>query len=134
MIAAVSTAGKAAYRTVSRGKAAPKSDEYRAAAGQAGDRNHELTADLLASRLLVQGGRPEAALDALIEVSLELPADHVRGLSWRVELDLARLHVDFGWAASARDHAEQATELAKRDGNTIAMGQALLAEAAESII
>jgi len=105
-------------------------DEYRDAAVQAGDRNHELTADLLAARLLVQGGRPEAALDALIEVSLELPADHVRGLSSRVELDLARLHVDFGWAASARDHAAQAIELAGRDQDLIAQAHALLAEAA----
>ena len=103
--------------------------EYRAAAEQAGELNHELTADLLAAKLLVQSGRPEAALDALIEVSIELPADHIRALSSRVELELARLHVDFGWAASARDHAEQAAQLAERDKDPIAIGQALLTEA-----
>jgi tetratricopeptide (TPR) repeat protein len=105
-------------------------EEYRSAAGQAGEGNHELTADLLAARLLVQAGKPEAALEALIEVSVELPADHVRGLSSRVELDLARLHLDFGWAASARDHAEQAASLGERDTDSVAVGQALLAEAA----
>jgi serine/threonine protein kinase len=105
-------------------------DEYRSAAEQAGERNHELTADLLATRLLVQAGKPETALEALIEVSIELPADHVRGLSSRVELDLARLHIDFGWAASARDHAEQAAQLGERDSDPVAKGQALLAEAA----
>ena len=34
-------------------------EEYRSAAEQAGERNHELTADLLAAKLLVQAGQPE---------------------------------------------------------------------------
>ncbi|MGM0574902.1 MAG: protein kinase domain-containing protein [Myxococcota bacterium] len=88
---------------------------YRQIAEAAGERAHRLRVGILEAVVERQGGRPEAALGILRGLARELPADHLRGVSSRLELELARMHLAFGWSETARDHASQARSLAERD-------------------
>ena len=104
--------------------------ELREATGQAGEASHTLMADLYAALLAGQAGLPEVWLEGIRTVSLDMPADHVRHLSARIELERARVHLAFGWARSARDHAQQAGALAERDHDPIMKARAAVLEAA----
>ncbi|MCB9727789.1 MAG: serine/threonine protein kinase [Deltaproteobacteria bacterium] len=86
-----------------------------AAAQAASDPAQTARARIQRAVLHRQAGRPEAALELLLEVAHDMPGEHLRHASCLLELELARIHLAFGWIDTARDHAGQARELAARD-------------------
>ncbi len=98
-------------------------------ASQAGDGVQALRASILDASLLRLAGLPEHALNALRLVARQMPPDHLRRCSSLLELELGRLHADFGWNESARDHAGQAKALAERDGDAVTAAMAQLIDA-----
>lgn len=99
------------------------------AAVQGDDLALTIQARILESQVSRYKGRPEEAWMLLKEVAGEMPPEHVRTAACQLELELARLHLDFGWISSAEDHVNQALELAKRDQDTGNHARAILLQA-----
>ena len=102
---------------------------YRMAAEQAQDEAQMLRARILEAPLLRHAGRPSQALEILREVAGEMPPEHVRTASCLLERELSRVHLEFGWIASGRDHIAHARELAERDHDVVAQTDTWLLEA-----
>jgi tetratricopeptide (TPR) repeat protein len=107
---------------------------YLAAAQAAGDIGHAVRARILSAVLHRVAGRPESALERLLEVARDMPGEHLRHASCQLELELARTHLTFGWLDTARDHAGQARDLALRDRlpARVALAETLEAAALEA--
>jgi hypothetical protein len=88
---------------------------YLTAAQAAGDVAHAVRARILGAVIHRLAGRPESALERLLEVARDMPGEHLRHASCQLEMELARTHLTFGWLDTARDHAGQARDLAIRD-------------------
>ena len=99
------------------------------AAVQGDDLALTIQARILESQVSRFKGRPEEAWMLLKEVAGEMPPEHVRTAACQLELELARIHLDFGWISSAEDHVSQAQDLARRDGDIGNEARALVLEA-----
>lgn len=99
------------------------------AAVQSNDLTLTIQARIMESQVSRHKGRPEEAWMLLREVSGEMPPEHIRTATCQLELELARVHLDFGWISSAQDHVSQALDLAQRDGDFGNEARALILEA-----
>lgn len=99
------------------------------AAVQSDDLALTIQARIMESQVSRHQGRPEEAWMFLKEVSGEMPPEHIRTTACQLELELARVHLDFGWISTAQDHVAQARDLAKRDGDLGNEARALLLSA-----
>lgn len=100
-------------------------------AARACDSGHDIArARTLAASLLRHTARPARALSEVRLLMKELRGERVPGVDGMVEWELARCHLEFGWFASARDHALQAQAMAADDGDPVLQVRAMLAEAA----
>lgn len=80
--------------------------------GTISDKGH---ASLLRAELQRERGALGDALDLLHELGRDLGDAVVRGISGRLELELARCHAELDWLSTALDHADRARSLAERD-------------------
>ncbi|MEC9072111.1 MAG: protein kinase, partial [Myxococcota bacterium] len=99
---------------------------YEQAAEEAGDEAEKLRARILGASTLRHSGQPEASLLSLRAIAAEMPPDHMHKASSLLELELAQSHLDFGWTASAADHAQHAIDLAERDLDLMGRGMSRL--------
>lgn len=74
-------------------------------------------AALLRAELQRERGALGEALDLLHDLGRDLGDAVVRGISGRLELELARCHAELDWFSTALDHADRARALAERDGD-----------------
>jgi len=89
--------------------------QLRERARQVGTLEDRAWAEILAAQDARERQLPGDALWLLQRLAAELGDHHLRGLSGRMSLELARCHVELGWLATALDHADRARALAERD-------------------
>ena len=86
-------------------------------ANRLGDRPHAVHASLLTAALMREAQAPERALAEVRKLGAELGDDRFYRLDGRIELELAKTHLEFGWYETSREHLAQAVALARRDGD-----------------
>jgi len=86
-------------------------------AARLSDRAGGVHAALLQASLLREAQSPDKALAELRRLGAELGDDRFYRLDGRLEVELARAHLEFGWCETAREHLVQGIALARRDGD-----------------
>jgi serine/threonine-protein kinase len=94
-------------------------------AARLADRAAGAHAALLSATLLREAHQPDKALAELRRLGVELGDDRFYRLDGRLEVELARAHMEFGWYETAREHLAQGIALALRDGDgeTLLLGR-----------
>lgn|GEM_PF-1012290 len=90
-------------------------------AARLSDRAAGVHAALLHASLLREAQVPDKALAELRRLGAELGDDRFYRLDGRLEVELARAHLEFGWCETAREHLAQGIALARRDGDREAL-------------
>ncbi|MCC6625314.1 MAG: serine/threonine protein kinase [Deltaproteobacteria bacterium] len=93
------------------------------------DRGRSAHAALLRAMLARESQQPELALTLARQLATALGDEQVYRIDGRVALELARGHLEFGWIDTAREHAEAAKNLARRDGDAETVVAARLVQA-----
>lgn len=93
------------------------------------DRHAVLWTALYSAILLREAQAPHEALRELMKLGSELGDDRFYRLDGRIELELARAHIELGWYTTAREHLAQAVALARRDGDAETLLLARLTDA-----
>ncbi len=81
------------------------------------DRAASVHAALVQATILREAQAPDKALIELRRLGSELGDDRFYRLDGRLEVELARAHLEFGWSETALEHLKQGVALARRDGD-----------------
>ena len=103
-------------------------------AARLSDRAASVHAALLQATILREAQAPDKALAELRRLGSELGDDRFYRLDGRLEVELARAHLDFGWCETAREHLQQGVALARRDGDRETLLAGRLVEARIMVI
>ena len=101
---------------------------YERHARSAGEEADVARAQLLQATVFRLAGQPEGALNRIRRLGKELPPTPLRGVNALVEIEFASCHLEFGWAATASEHVQQALALAEADDEALTLRRARLVE------